>query len=80
MCLGNHLTQSEVFLFLSNLLQRYTLELPEGEQPPSMDGHVAVSHTPRPFRVKITPRNTTATETIPTSVSASAQQLCSGLG
>ncbi|KAH6933414.1 hypothetical protein HPB50_014792 [Hyalomma asiaticum] len=68
MCLGNHLTQSEVFLFLSNMLQRYTLELPEGEQPPSMDGHVAVSHTPRPFRVKITPRNRNATETITTSI------------
>lgn len=73
MCLGNHLTQTEVFLFLSNLLQRYTLELPEGEQPPSMDGHVAVSHTPRPFRVKITPRKTTATDTIATSVFARAQ-------
>ncbi|KAH8038349.1 hypothetical protein HPB51_001132 [Rhipicephalus microplus] len=73
MCLGNHLTQTEVFLFLSNLLQRYTLELPEGEQPPSMDGHVAVSHTPRPFRVKITPRKTTATDTTATSVFARAQ-------
>ncbi|XP_077535558.1 cytochrome P450 18a1 [Haemaphysalis longicornis] len=57
MCLGNHLTQTEVFLFLSHMLQRYTLGLPEGEEPPSMDGHVAVSHTPRPFRVKFTPRN-----------------------
>ncbi|XP_054923489.1 cytochrome P450 18a1-like [Dermacentor andersoni] len=77
MCLGNHLTQTEVFLFLSNLLLRYTLELPEGEQPPSMDGHVAVSHTPRPFRVKIVPRNNAA-ET--TTVFANVKQFCSDLG
>ncbi|XP_075539927.1 cytochrome P450 18a1-like [Dermacentor variabilis] len=77
MCLGNHLTQTEVFLFLSNLLLRYTLELPEGEQPPSMDGHVAVSHTPRPFRVKITPRNNAA-ET--TTAFANVEQFCSDLG
>ncbi|XP_049520662.1 cytochrome P450 18a1 [Dermacentor silvarum] len=77
MCLGNHLTQSEVFLFLSNLLLRYTLELPEGEQPPSMDGHVAVSHTPRPFRVKITPRNNAAQTA---TAFANVEQLCSDLG
>ncbi|XP_029844575.2 cytochrome P450 18a1 [Ixodes scapularis] len=56
MCLGNHLTQTEVFLFLSNLVQRYSLELPPGENLPSMDGHVAVSHTPTPFKLKVTPR------------------------
>ncbi|XP_064460513.1 cytochrome P450 18a1-like [Ornithodoros turicata] len=60
MCLGDALTKSEMFLFLTNLVRSYSLDLPEGEELPSMDGHVAISHTAVPYKVRITPLKTPA--------------------
>lgn len=57
MCLGDVLAKMEVFLFLSSLVQRFELRVPHNEQEPSMNGSVAASIVPKPFRVSLIPRN-----------------------
>ncbi|XP_076312336.1 cytochrome P450 18a1-like isoform X1 [Tachypleus tridentatus] len=58
-CLGDVLTKMELFLFLTGLLHQFNLRVPEGEEPPSTEGVVAVSLTPKPFHVCASQRNKT---------------------
>lgn len=57
MCLGDVLAKMEVFLFLTSLVQAFELRVPHNEQEPSMNGSVAASIVPKPFRVSLIPRN-----------------------
>ncbi|XP_066457012.1 steroid 17-alpha-hydroxylase/17,20 lyase [Eleutherodactylus coqui] len=50
-CLGEALAKMEVFLFLSWVLQRFTLEVPEGEPLPSLEGKFGVVLQVKPFKV-----------------------------
>ncbi|XP_072280146.1 steroid 17-alpha-hydroxylase/17,20 lyase-like [Pyxicephalus adspersus] len=50
-CLGEALGKMEVFLFLSWILQRFTLEVPEGDPLPDLEGKFGVVLQPKPFKV-----------------------------
>ena len=57
MCLGDVLAKMEVFLFLTTIVQKYELLVPANEETPSMNGSVAASIVPKPFRVSLAPRD-----------------------
>ncbi|XP_076016444.1 steroid 17-alpha-hydroxylase/17,20 lyase [Genypterus blacodes] len=55
-CLGEALAKMEIFLFLSWILQRFTLSLPPGDSLPSLEGKFGVVLQPARFKVHATPR------------------------
>jgi cytochrome P450 len=56
-CLGESLARMELFLYLTSLVQRFEFLPPEGEDPPSVEGHLGITYTPLPFKVRAIPRN-----------------------
>uniref|UniRef100_A0A8C5R0N7 Steroid 17-alpha-hydroxylase/17,20 lyase n=1 Tax=Leptobrachium leishanense TaxID=445787 RepID=A0A8C5R0N7_9ANUR len=56
-CLGEALAKMEIFLFLSWILQRFTLEVPEGDQLPNLEGKFGVVLQVNPFKVIAKLRN-----------------------
>lgn len=50
-CLGEALAKMEVFLFLSWILQRFTLEVPEGDPLPDLEGKFGVVIQVKQFKV-----------------------------
>ncbi|KAK2848605.1 hypothetical protein Q5P01_008439 [Channa striata] len=56
-CLGEALAKMELFLFLSWILQRFTLSVPPGDPLPSLDGKFGVVLQPARYKVHATPRS-----------------------
>ena len=54
-CMGESLAKMELFLFISNLLRCFTLELSPGKAPPT-DCFSCIIITPLPFELKFIPR------------------------
>ncbi|XP_062850878.1 steroid 17-alpha-hydroxylase/17,20 lyase [Trichomycterus rosablanca] len=50
-CLGEALAKMELFLFLSWILQRFTLEVPDGQPLPGLHGKFGVVLQPQRFKV-----------------------------
>lgn len=50
-CLGEALAKMELFLFLSWILQRFTLEMPTGQPLPDLQGKFGVVLQPKKFKV-----------------------------
>ncbi|KAM7408041.1 hypothetical protein PAMA_001950 [Pampus argenteus] len=55
-CLGEALAKMELFLFLSWVLQRFTLSVPPGHSLPSLEGKFGVVLQPAKYKVNATPR------------------------
>ena len=55
-CLGEVLAWAELFIFFTSLLQKFTFRMADGEKPPSMEGNVGVSWSPKPFVLVANPR------------------------
>uniref|UniRef100_A0A3P9Q6I8 Cytochrome P450, family 17, subfamily A, polypeptide 1 n=1 Tax=Poecilia reticulata TaxID=8081 RepID=A0A3P9Q6I8_POERE len=55
-CLGEALAKMELFLFLSWILQRFTLSVPPDHSLPSLEGKFGVVLQPVKYKVKATPR------------------------
>ncbi|XP_077993740.1 cytochrome P450 2U1-like [Glandiceps talaboti] len=56
-CQGKELANTEVFLFLTSLLQRFEFKIPEGDTP-SMEGTLGSVRMPPPYKVIIRTRDT----------------------
>ena len=53
-CVGEMLARQELFLFMSRLLQRFNLEIPDdGKLQPSLEGNASLVLQIKPFKVKI---------------------------
>uniref|UniRef100_A0AAA9TBH7 Steroid 17-alpha-hydroxylase/17,20 lyase n=2 Tax=Bos TaxID=9903 RepID=A0AAA9TBH7_BOVIN len=52
-CVGEMLARQELFLFMSWLLQRFNLEIPDDGKLPSLEGHASLVLQIKPFKVKI---------------------------
>ncbi|KAM9726587.1 steroid 17-alpha-hydroxylase/17,20 lyase isoform 2-T2 [Menidia menidia] len=55
-CLGEALAKMELFLFLSSILQHFTLSVPPSDSLPSLDGKFGVVLQPVKYKVKASPR------------------------
>ncbi|XP_010749260.1 steroid 17-alpha-hydroxylase/17,20 lyase isoform X1 [Larimichthys crocea] len=55
-CLGEALAKMELFLFLSWILQRFTLSVPPGHSLPSLEGKFGVVLQPAKYKVNAVPR------------------------
>ncbi|KAI4530539.1 hypothetical protein MG293_019428 [Ovis ammon polii] len=52
-CVGEMLARQELFLFMSRLLQRFNLEIPDDGKLPSLEGNPSLVLQIKPFKVKI---------------------------
>ena len=55
-CLGESLARMELFLYISSLLQTFTLVFPDNEPVPTTEGVLGMTYSPKPFKVKAVPR------------------------
>ncbi|XP_051919250.1 steroid 17-alpha-hydroxylase/17,20 lyase isoform X2 [Hippocampus zosterae] len=55
-CVGESLARTELFLFLSSMLQRMSFMLPGGATPPNLQGRLGVVLQPLPYKVAVRPR------------------------
>ncbi|XP_077444404.1 cytochrome P450 17A2 isoform X7 [Stigmatopora argus] len=55
-CVGESLARTELFLFLSTMLQRMSFALPRGAPPPDLRGRLGVVLQPLPYKMAVTPR------------------------
>ncbi|XP_022087524.1 cytochrome P450 2J5-like isoform X1 [Acanthaster planci] len=51
-CLGEGLAKTELFLFATNLFQRFTFMLPPGASKPELKGILHLTFVPEPFKVR----------------------------
>ncbi|CAH0729734.1 unnamed protein product, partial [Brenthis ino] len=56
-CIGEGLARSELFMFLTHLLQKFNLKLPEGDPLPSTDPIDGVTLSARDFKIVFEPRS-----------------------
>ncbi|XP_077597788.1 cytochrome P450 17A2 [Stigmatopora nigra] len=55
-CVGESLARTELFLFLSTMLQRMSFVLPPGAPPPDLRGRLGVVLQPLPYKMAVTAR------------------------
>ena len=55
-CFGEALAKSELFLFLSHVLQRFSFERAPGKELPKLEGHFGLTQEPFPYVINIRKR------------------------
>jgi len=56
-CIGEQLARDQLFLFISNIFQRYTIVPDPARTPPSLEPKIGFLMAPKPFTVVATERN-----------------------
>lgn len=56
MCLGDVLARKEMFLFFACMLHQFDVQMEAGDAPPSLEGTVGATISPKAFRVKFIAR------------------------
>lgn len=55
-CLGETLAKTEVFLLFAGLLHQFSFNVPDGEEPPTLEYIPGITLQPKPFTVTLKPR------------------------
>ena len=55
-CLGEILAWAELFIFFTSMLQKFTFQPAQTKKPPSMEGNLGVTLSPKPFVLVANPR------------------------
>ena len=50
-CPGSHLAKMELFLFFTNLIQRFEFKFPADQSEVSLEGRPGVNMMPHPFKI-----------------------------
>lgn len=56
MCLGDVLARMEMFMFFSCMMHQFDVQMAPGDAPPSLEGTVGATISPKAFRVRFIPR------------------------
>ena len=54
-CPGEQLARTELFINTVALLQRFTFQAEDPENPPKIQGETGTTYTPKPFRIVAVP-------------------------
>ncbi|XP_033099713.1 cytochrome P450 2U1-like [Anneissia japonica] len=55
-CPGESLAKSEMFVFMTNFMQRFKVVMPDDQNPPCLDPHVGITLIPKPYQICTIPR------------------------
>ena len=55
-CLGEALAKMELFLFLTTMIRMFDFRVPDDGPPPSLEGVLGVTFSPKPYKVQMIPR------------------------
>ena len=55
-CLGESLARMELFLYVTTLLQRFSVQSPASYPLPKIDGHLGMTYSPFPFLIEVIER------------------------
>ncbi|CAG5012496.1 unnamed protein product [Parnassius apollo] len=64
MCLGDVLARMEMFMFFASMMHQFDVQMEAGAEPPSLEGTVGATISPKAFRVRFLPRVTPSAPTL----------------
>lgn len=55
-CMGENLAKSTLFLFFATFMHSFDFMVPAKDNLPSIEGYDGITLSPKPFKLKISPR------------------------